>query len=372
MFFARRERETFRRGATERTLALLTAVDAELSSSIATLEALAASHDLDRNGLRAFHDEAARALRSQPDWLTINLAPPSGAQVVNVLRPFGTELPMTAERPSFDRVLQSRQPAVGNLVSRPFTKEHGFAVRVPVLRDGVVTYVLSAVVTPAAMSRLLAAQRLPPDWIGVVLDGNARFVARTVDTERAIGELASDSLRTALGHSPEGWFRGSTIEGWTVYTPYNRSAFSGWAVAMGIPATVVEAAGRQAMATIAGGMLAASVVALLLALALGRRITVPISALAAAAKAIGRGSALRCPRMFGWRRSPLSAAPSTLPPPRCGRGPGRKASWPPSSSRRTTRSSATRSRASSRRGTRRRRGSSATPRTRRAAGTSRS
>ena len=30
VFFARRERETFRRGATERTLALLTAVDAEL------------------------------------------------------------------------------------------------------------------------------------------------------------------------------------------------------------------------------------------------------------------------------------------------------------------------------------------------------
>ena len=279
---------------------------------------------------------------------------------------------MTAERPSFDRVLQSRQPAVGNLVSRPFTKEHGFAVRVPVLRDGVVTYVLSAVVTPAAMSRLLAAQRLPPDWIGVVLDGNARFVARTVDTERAIGELASDSLRTALGHLPEGWFRGSTIEGWTVYTPYNRSAFSGWAVAMGIPATVVEAAGRQAMATIAGGMLAASVVALLLALALGRRITVPISALAAAAKAIGRGERPPLSAHVRVAEVAASAAPSTLPPPRCGRGPGRKASWPPSSSRRTTRSSATRSRASSRRGTWWRRGSSATPRTRRAAGTFRS
>ena len=41
VYLARREQETFQRGATERTLALMTAVDRELKSSIATLEALA-------------------------------------------------------------------------------------------------------------------------------------------------------------------------------------------------------------------------------------------------------------------------------------------------------------------------------------------
>jgi CHASE1-domain containing sensor protein len=49
---ARNERAVFERGAIERTRALITAVDAELKSSIATLEALATSRQFDRGDLR--------------------------------------------------------------------------------------------------------------------------------------------------------------------------------------------------------------------------------------------------------------------------------------------------------------------------------
>ena len=125
------------------------------------------------------------------------------------------------------------------------TGEPEFAVRVPVTRDGVTKYVLSASVKPQSILAQLAVQRLPADWVGVVLDGQGRIVARTVADERSVGQLASDSLRAALARSPEGWFRGSTIEGAEVYTPYNRSPTTGWAVAMGIPAAVVEAGGDR-------------------------------------------------------------------------------------------------------------------------------
>jgi len=146
--FVRRERATFERGATERTLALLTAVDAELQGSIAALEVLATSDTLDTRDLKAFQAEAVRILRNQPDWLTINLAPPSGQQVVNVLRPFGSDLPRIAERESFDRVLQTGRPAVSNLVRNQITGPLDFAVRVPVIRNRGIRYVLSAVVKP--------------------------------------------------------------------------------------------------------------------------------------------------------------------------------------------------------------------------------
>ena len=229
-----RERTTFRRGAMERSLAVVTAVDAEVKSSIGTLEALAASRHLDTGDLRSFHAEAARARASQRDWLTIILALPSSEQVVNVLLPFGTPLPPTLERASFDELLRRSVPAVGHLARGPVT-EHGtttlvwaFPVRVPVVRDGTTKYVLSAVVKPDRMRALLAAQRLPPDWVGVLIDANARIVARTVAPEQSIGELASDSLRTALAQSSEGWFHGTTLEGADVYTPYHRSAVSGW------------------------------------------------------------------------------------------------------------------------------------------------
>ena len=289
IFLAERERTTLQRGATDRTLALITAVDAELQSSIATLQALATARHLDSDNLPAFHEDLRRVLASQPDWLAITLALPSGQQVVNTLRPVGAELPPVDERASLDRVLQTGKPAVRGIVPDQLTGQLDFGVRVPVIRGGVTKYVLSAIVKPQSMNELLSLQRLPPDWIGVVLDSSKRFVARTVGSERVMGQPASASLQEALEKGPEGWFYGTTLEGTVVYTAYNRSPVSGWTVAIGIPATVVEASARRTMWAMAAGGLGALALALVLAIALGRRITAPIVTLAAAAKAIGRG-----------------------------------------------------------------------------------
>ena len=48
IWLGKEERATFERGATEQTRALLTALDSELRSSIATLQALATSSHFDR------------------------------------------------------------------------------------------------------------------------------------------------------------------------------------------------------------------------------------------------------------------------------------------------------------------------------------
>jgi signal transduction histidine kinase len=290
ILFARRERTTFERGATERTLALSTAVDAELRNPITTLQSLATSRHLDSGDLQAFHAETVRVLASQADWLTVNLALPSGQQVVNALRPFGMDLPVVPERESFEQTLRTGRPAVGHLIHGPLSNQQQFPVRMPVVRNGVTTYVLSAVIKPESISRLLLAQKLPPDWVGVVLDGNMRIVARTVHPARTVGELASESLREALARAPEGWFHGSTIEGARVYTPYHRSAWSRWTVAMGIPAAAVEDAPRGPIGVIAIGFLAAIAVAVFVAVLLGQRIAVPVAALASAAENLGRGT----------------------------------------------------------------------------------
>ena len=73
-----REQDTFRRSAMERTRALMTAVDAELRGSMSTLRALAASSNLEKADLAAFHAEASSVLASQPTWLNVSLALPSG------------------------------------------------------------------------------------------------------------------------------------------------------------------------------------------------------------------------------------------------------------------------------------------------------
>lgn len=286
---SRDERVTFQRGANERTRALLTAVDAELRSSITRLEALSISPYLDADNLRAFHAEASRVLNTQDDWVTINLALPSGQQAINALRPYGSELPMVAEPASLELAARMRKPAIGNLVRGAVSEQYDFAVRVPVIRKGVIRYVLSAIIRPQTITALLSRQRLPQDWVGVVLDGNNRIVARTVNPNRSVGELASESLRAALGRAPEGWFRGSTIEGSEVYTPYNRSPLSGWTVAMGIPAAIVDATFRRSLAYVIsfGVLLVASGIAI--AWILSSRTAKSIGSLAVMAENLGLG-----------------------------------------------------------------------------------
>jgi hypothetical protein len=75
------------------------------------------------------------------------------------------------------------------LVRDPVTDQLEFAIRVPVARGGVIRYVLSAVVKPQVFGALLTPQRLPPDWIGVVLDADQRIVSRTIDPERSVASL---------------------------------------------------------------------------------------------------------------------------------------------------------------------------------------
>jgi sensor domain CHASE-containing protein len=56
----KQERDSVRDAAGERVLAVMSAIDAELRGSIATLRAMAASAHLETGNLKAFHSDAMR------------------------------------------------------------------------------------------------------------------------------------------------------------------------------------------------------------------------------------------------------------------------------------------------------------------------
>src|SRR5256885_12011316 len=102
------QREPFSRGAQERTLALLTAVDAELWSSLTTVQALAVMPSLQDGDLRYFRRVARQVLASQRDWLNIELAQPDGRRVMSLAITAGAPLPAIGEpEEGFDRVIQT-------------------------------------------------------------------------------------------------------------------------------------------------------------------------------------------------------------------------------------------------------------------------
>jgi signal transduction histidine kinase/CheY-like chemotaxis protein len=284
----RHERATFRQGAQERTRALLTALDTELEGHVTSLRALASSRQLEVGNLPAFYDELRRVLITQRHWDSISLLRPSGERLFETAVPLGSPAAPVYDPDSFERALRTGQPTVGNLVSD--ATSHWFPIRLPVARNGTTAYVLSVAVRPEAALALLSPQRLPSDWVGVVLDQNRRIVARTVRYAELLGQPASASLTAALDEGAEGWFHGTTIEGAEVYTPFNRSTLSGWTIAMGIPASVVEASASQAAWLLSLGVLGALAIALALATALNRRIAGPMMSLAAAAREMEGGT----------------------------------------------------------------------------------
>ncbi len=296
---AERERALFERGAKERTLAVLTAIDGELGNSMTTLQALAASRYLDEGELREFHREAMRVLPTQPGWTSVSLATPRGEQLLRVPDEFGDKLAAPAGRESFEQVLRSGKPAVRALERDAVSGRWEFGAHVPVIRFGAIRYVLTAAIDPRKIRTLLEAQRLPPDWVGIVVDHKRRVVAHTNAPETALGQAAPETLRAALEGPAEGWFHDPSGEETALYTAFNRSGFSGWTVAMSMPAAAVDAGLGKAAWTASVGVVVALLAALLLAAGLGHRIAAPISALATVAKAMSAGQQAALPNPGG-------------------------------------------------------------------------
>jgi len=277
------EREAYRRGATDRNRAFMTAVDTEIRGHMLTLNAMSASRNL--HDLRKFHEEMLLVLASQSDWQTIHLALPSGQHVINTNRPFGSKLPVVLEMQSITRLLETKRPAIGEITVGPVTKRAGIPVRIPIMENAAVVYVLTAVINPGVISRLIEAQRFPPTWTTAVVDATGHYIARA--PARSVGELAGTNLVSAVERGGEGWYRGITKDGSDSYTAYKTSDFTHWTVGVAVPASEVNAAGYRAAWLIGLGTLLTIGIALAYAYSMGRRISSPMMALAAAARSMG-------------------------------------------------------------------------------------
>jgi signal transduction histidine kinase/ActR/RegA family two-component response regulator len=291
-----RERDAFRQGAEARVLAVLSALDNKLDSSISALHALATSHNLDNGNLAGFREDAMRVLASEPEWINVHLARTDGQQVLNLRRAATEPLTRIVDMESVERLLHTRRPAVGALTEGQLRRGPLLPVRVPVVREGEIAYVLTALVKPAALASVLHQQSLPGDWIGVAFDRNDRIITRTLRGEQTTGQPISQHLRDALARAPSGWSLGETLEGQPTYAAHRRSALTGIGVAIGIPPSAVNAGAYRAAWTMGLAMLFALAIAGLLAIYFGRRIERPIAQLAQATDALRRGEPFVVPR----------------------------------------------------------------------------
>ncbi|MEO8164091.1 MAG: ATP-binding protein [Betaproteobacteria bacterium] len=293
---ANRHRIQGEQAAIDISRALAIAVDGALGESVAVLDTLATAVQLDAGYPTRFNRSAQRVMALQPAWLFIHLADPSGAVVLNTkYQNGGTDPPIIPEKESFRIVLETLRPTIGNLLRAPHG-EWGVPVRVPVLRNGHLRYVLSGIIKPDTILDVVNRQRVPPEWVVSVFDAKGVRVARSRDHEAFIGNPAPAALQSLMEKgSDEGYGLTTALEGERVQTAFTRSKQTGWVVAIGTPDSMTQAGIYRSLAVFGGGILLSLVFAVLAAVRITRSINRPIRELANATCEIGRGEPLKVP-----------------------------------------------------------------------------
>ena len=271
---ADQERSYAREAATQALTQVAHRIEAEISREMQVAETLASSASLDRDSLQDFYLEATRIVAARPLWETAALTKPNKEQVLNVLRPLGAPLGPVTDTDSFNAVVRTRKPVLGGL--GPYQAAIGkqlVSLRVPVLRDDELRYVLTIGLLPDQLGTILAQAGLPAGWAGTVVDAREKIVARTPDTKMAKAGAPTPAVQEAMARGGSNSPRTQTREGVDVETVHRMLAGTeGWSVHVGVPVSELNAPVSRSLRLLIGGTAASVGLAIALGLVIAREI----------------------------------------------------------------------------------------------------
>jgi PAS domain S-box-containing protein len=264
-------------------------VDREIIGEIERLQGLAASPSLRQGDFAEFQRqaEASLALLQRGNIVLIDR---NMQQLVNTFVPFGKPLPKAVAHQPIERTFATGKPQVTGLFMAPIVNQFMFGIIVPVEIGGESRYVLGRSQDQHALSRLVAANELPPGRLAVVADAAHHIIARSEQEDAFIGK----ELPPAQWHraEPGGVFEFTDSKGQPSLQAYVRSKLTGWETAVWAPSALLGAPVRGLWWTIGLTALAAFALVVTLASWLGRLIARSVAQAAHAATTLGEGSPL--------------------------------------------------------------------------------
>jgi two-component sensor histidine kinase len=261
-------------------------IDRELDRASITLETLATSAALARGDLAGFHEQASHALRR--DMAGILLVDHTDQQLINTRVPFGSALPKTADPQTAQRVFDSKQRQVSDLLIGSVLRQPVINVEVPVLAGDAVRYVLIMALDATRFESLLHDQRLEPQWVTGVTDNKGIILARSERHAEFVGKpLPKELLESS--RAAKGVFRATSVAGANILRATVRSRIAGWLVSATVPVSYVEASRKRGQFFAAALMGTALVLGAALAYLFGGFMARPLDAATIAAAAVGLG-----------------------------------------------------------------------------------
>ena len=276
------EREAALKGVRETARISLVSIDRELTNTQSALRMLATSQYLANNDMAGFYEQARYADQMAGTWTT--LLDEHGQQLVNTAVPFGTPLPPAAAGARVALALAAGTPQVSNLIRGVLTQALMVVVDVPVLTLSGKRYVIAQGFKVDHFNHVLTQVNAPATWLAGVFDRNGITIAQT-----GSGGDAHADLREAIRSRTVGVIRNASDGDLKLYTVLERSALSGWTVAVGVPEAEIESAARHALVLSILGLVAAVVCAAMAGVFFARRVSHSIRVAAESAHALERG-----------------------------------------------------------------------------------
>jgi len=262
---------------------LVADLDRDIDRHFTILETLVNSRSLAGEDYAGFHARATLSLRAKGHVVLIDA---QGRQLVNTFLPFGQAPHLTGNPEMLEAIRRTPRPIVSDLFTGLASREVVFSIAIPILEGDQLRYVLSLSLRPSALRSLLAGQGLPSQWDTTIWDGNGLIVARSRDDGRLVGTRVPSRLRDESRLLQA--YETADIGGAEVLHAFARSQFSGWGVGVTASAATIQEQVRQSVWLWGATIAAVAILVLGLATLFSRRLTRPLAAATAAARALGR------------------------------------------------------------------------------------
>ncbi len=268
----------------ETARALTLVVDREFALASTVGRVLATSSAIAAGDFDQFADRARRAIVRPGMWVTI--ADPDGRQLVSTGEgDDATRAPPL--RPEEVARLRAGEEVVSNLVQTA-DGPPVVVIRIPVNGGAGLTHVLSVVMRPSVLAKVLADQDLPPDWIGTLLDREFTVVARNRG-EALVGRKATPDVIAAATQYRDYVMESVSLDGRRTYLAFSRSPSFDWTFVVAVPRAEAGGAFSRQFALLLGTGLLLVVLGVALSAGVARSISRPVEHLAQSAAALGAG-----------------------------------------------------------------------------------
>ncbi len=279
------ERSAHHRALRDTARALSTVVDRELVQRAAMARVLAQSRWLDDapeltpEQQARFRQLVQRALEGAAGWVELHTA---DSLLLDTRHGAGLV-------PGGSAHTLSETPLVLPLQKGNGPDDAHAAVVQPVVREGQVVMNLLLTIRPSELQRIIDAQKLPADWVGMVIDDRDTVIARHPGALNHLGRKAAAELSERMAAAPEGPFESVSLDGQHTSGYYSKSP-QGWAYVSAMPRAQFSGLAQRSVvqATVAAVVLLALAVGGVLIVS--RRIEGPVQMLKVAAERMQAGA----------------------------------------------------------------------------------